>query len=247
MATRRAYRKQSAEDRPKVEYDPFQDFEGSALELYTSKFFYWIRQNIRHVLTGVAAVTILVIVWASYSIYQQNREDKAKAAFEELEKNPVMTPGATEDASVAVKRLEEYRQEHTTDSAQRRAYLKELELLEAGNEFELAARAASKMATSLDTPELKAYYHMRSALLFERAGKEDAALSEYEQFSSRIFNEPVLQAVALFNQGRILMKKGREQDAQAAFRQLLTIEETANIEDYRAAAAAILLNAKDSE
>lgn len=243
MATRRAYRKRNDQPEAEVQYDPFQDFEGSTLELYTSKFFYWVRENIKQVLIGIAVITVVVIALATYDVYRQNQEDKAREAFTELEKNPLMTPGAG-DATVAVKRLEEYREKHTTESAQRRAYHKEIELLEADGKNELAARAASNLARNLDTPELKAYFHLKAAFLFEQSEKTDAALSEYEQFASRIIDEPFLQAVALFNQGRLLLEKGRVEPARQAFRQLLTIEDTSMIEEYRAAAAALLIETK---
>lgn len=241
---------QQAVQKQEAVYDPFRDFEGSRYELLVSRFFYVVRNNLKSVLIGLGVVFLVIVSFVFYDVYQTGREEKALAAYEELAKNPVMKAAAdgTADASAAVRKLDEYMQAYTTESALKRASLFKLALLEKSGKNKEAAETSSKLSELIDGPSVKAFYLTRAAILYEQAGENSQALAMTEKALPYLGNEDEIRATLFFLQARVLRKIGKESAVRQPIDALMKIDDKTNpeITNIKQAALVFLLDEKQS-
>ena len=229
MSTKRLHRRKTIEKAQEIHdtvYDPFANFEGNKYELFVSKLFYRIRDNMRVVLAvlGIGIVALIGIV--SYDIYDADRENKALLAYEALQKNPVMTGAA--DPTVAIRKLDDYMAEHTTKSAKKRALLHKLQLLESAHKSKEAAGTATQISELLGERSLKVYMDTKAAILYEDAGETGLALTAAEKALSQSDDEGQIKATLLFLQARLLRANGKESAVRQTVDSLMKLDDKTN-------------------
>ncbi|HBS05377.1 MAG TPA: hypothetical protein DEA96_10450 [Leptospiraceae bacterium] len=221
-------------------YDPFRDFDGGPVELFLHKVFYHVRTNLKLVLAAVSLAVIALIGAVSYRFYTESQERKAREAFDELVGDPRLGENV-ESTAPGARLLQEYRKNHTTEGAQRRALIYELDLFRQAGEYEKAGDVANELAESLEMPELRAFYYYQSAVYYEKAESYEKSAAGFEQMLTYAGDDPFMKALGLFGKGRALTLKGDQQQADQAFGDLWAIEQQDQIQDIRAAAAAFLI------
>ncbi|MBI38690.1 MAG: hypothetical protein CMF59_03765 [Leptospiraceae bacterium] len=240
-ATRKSNRRVKApEQSTSNAYDPFRDFEGGPVELFLHKVFYHVRTNFKLVMSGVVLAVLVLIGAVSYRFYQESQERKAREAFDELVGDPRLGE-SVESTAPGARLLEEYRQNHSTEGAQRRALIYELDLYRQADEYDKAGDVAKKLAELLEMPELRAFYYYQSAVYYEKAESYDKSAEGFQQMLTYAGDDPFMKALGLFGRGRALTFKGDAEQAEQAFGELWAIEEQDQIQDIRAAAAAFLI------
>lgn len=205
-------------------YDPFQNFEGSAYELFIAKTFYYIRNNLKVFLILSTFIVVIVMSLLSYKIYIERLEHKALIEFEALQKNPIMTPGAG-DINVAIAKLDAYTKEFNLESAKKRAITKKIELYNYNKDYENLAIQYEELANLVKQPELKIYCYYNAAINFENAKKFSRALSNLETVSKYPINDTIILANIFYTQIRLLFNLGKKQDAQKLAEKLLELDD----------------------
>lgn len=239
-ATRKSNRRVKTEQSSSQPYDPFRDFEGGPVELFLHKVFYHVRTNLKLVL-GTVIVAVLVLIGAiTFRFYQENREMQAREAFAELAGDPRLGEDI-ESTGPGARLLQEYRENHTTEGAQRRSLIYEMDLYRQAKEFDKAAAVAEKLVALLDMPELQAYYSYQAAVYYEKSESYDKAATQFDKMLALVGDDPFMKALALFGKGRTLTLQGQKEQADQAFADLWAIEQQDDIQDIRAAAAAFLI------
>lgn len=241
MARRKRTLQKAREIQERTDADVLKDYQAGSLEYYVAKFFYSLRSNIRYVLIVGGVILLAGSGALGYWAYLVSRENKSLAAFETLRRDPVLQ-ASTEDArKLAIEKLDEYAKKYDLiDSAGYRANLKKIEILRDAGRNEEAAEVSREMARQIELPELRAYFYLQSAVLFENAGKLPNAQEGYERASEFILENNEIKAFALFGQGRCLYLLGRERDARAAMEALLELDGEGDFDRYRLQAAAFL-------
>ncbi|MBW7858545.1 MAG: tetratricopeptide repeat protein [Leptonema sp. (in: Bacteria)] len=239
---------QQATQRQEAVYDPFRDFEGSRYELMVARFFYFVRNNLKSVFIGLGVIFVLIVGFIFYDVYQTGREEKALDAFEELTKNPVMKAAAdgSADATVAVRKLDEYMEAYTNDSALKRASLFKLTLLETSAKYKEAGETAFKLSELIDGQSVKAFYLTRAAILFEEAGENSQSLTMSEKALNYVSDDDQIRATLFFLQARVLRKIGKESAVRQPIDALMKIDDKTNpeITQLKHAALVFLLDDK---
>lgn len=243
MARRKKTREKAREIQEKAEQDALRDFEAGTAEFYVAKLFYVLRSNIQTVLIVGGGLLLLGAGAVGFWAYKAAREDASLEAFQKLSRDPVLQ-ASTEDArKLALEKLDEYRAEYPLlDSAAHRTALKKLDILVASGRDEEAAVESRELARELDLPELRAYFFLKSAVLYENVGQLPKALEGYERANELILVNNEIKAFALFGQGRCLYLLGRDRDARVALESLLELEGEGNLDQYRLQAAAFLVS-----
>ena len=225
----------------KVNYDPLRDFEGGPVEMALHRIFFFIRKNLTAVLAGVGLGVVVLIGAVSYRFYEEKQDTAAREAFDELAGDPRLGADIT-STEPGTRLLEEYRQKHTIESAVRRSYLAEIGLYRQAGEHSKEGDAAAKLASEMSMPELKMFFHYQAGVAYEEAESYDKAAEQYANALKQVTSDPYSQALALFGQGRALQKMGKTEEAEKVFNDLWGIEQTEDIQDIRAAAAAFRLS-----
>ncbi len=205
-------------------YDPFQNFEGSAYELFIAKTFYYIRNHFKAFLIGFSFAILLLISIVTYFIYIENLEHKALLEFESLQKNPLLTPGAG-DINAAISKLDAYINQYNLKSAKKRAIIKKIELYNFNKDYENLAIQYEELANLVEYPELKILYHYHAAINFENVKKYSRALSNLETISKFQTNDTIILANIFYTQIRLLYNLGKKQDAQKLAEKLLELDD----------------------
>ncbi|MCS7205263.1 MAG: tetratricopeptide repeat protein [Leptospiraceae bacterium] len=194
-------------------YDPFADFQGSKLELYLAKLFYYFRKNLKLSLGILSFVLVVFVGIVFYHVYTENLEKRSLLAFEELLKSPIFQAGAS-DIGTAINKLENYQKEFQNKSAQKRAIIKKIELYQEQRDYENVAIQYEELAKLLEYPELKQYAYLNAAIHFENQKKYSRALSNIEEILKYEIPNEYLKAYVLFTQVRLLYHLGKKEDAR---------------------------------
>lgn len=232
MKPQRFLRKKTKEKTTQIlkeTYDPFANFEGSKFELYIAKTFYYIRNNWKLFSTVILIFLLIFITLIFYKIYQNNLEKKALLEYEELEKNPVMKPGAA-DLKVAVEKLDKYIEKYPIESARKRAIIKKIQLYEFNKEYEKAAEHYEELAKIIKYPDLKINFYYRAAIHFENIQKYSRSLTNIEEIQKYPINNSLINANLYYTQLRLLYKLGKKEDAKRLAKKIIELDDTENPE-----------------
>ncbi len=223
----RIFRKKTHEKSSQIAkevYDPFANFQGSPYELFIAKFFYSIRKRWKFFLTFVIIISIIGLSYVIHKIYLENLEKKALLEFEELQKNPVLKPGAAE-IQVAIEKLDKYVKSYPLDSAKKRAIIKKIQLYEYKQEFEKAAEQYEELAKLVQYPDLKINLLYRAAIYFENSQKYSRALTNIEEIQKLMINNNLINMYVLYTQTRLLHKLGKKEDAKRLAYKIIEIDD----------------------
>ncbi len=204
-------------------YDPFRDFQGTKVELYLAKFFYYIRKNSKIFIILSSSLIVILLAVITYVMYHQNLESKALIAFEELQKSPIFKAG-TNDPKILISRLDQYMNDYNIKSAKKRAIIKKIEIYEQNNLEEEVAKQYEELAKIVEVPEIKANLYFRSAILFENQEVYTRALSNIDEVLKQKINDEYILANTLFLQARILFKIGKKAEAKKVAENILNLK-----------------------
>lgn len=220
--------------------DPLRDFHGNRFERAVASFFYSLRKNARVVLMAGGALLLAGLAGLGWFIFQEHREAKSLAAFEELLKNPVMAPGSGAE-KVAIGKLEKYEEEFTNVHARMRSGIRRAELLVKTGEKEKAAELLLELSAISETPEIAAYFAYRAGVIFENEKKYGKSEMAYSSAAQRLTEEDPALALALFGQGRSLFLMGKPNDGRTVFKKLMELKDLQGIEQIKMSIASFLV------
>ncbi len=239
MARRKKTQEKAGEIRESFEHDPLRDFEGSPAELFVARTAAAIRERIKEIAIAVGVVGVLVIGYIFYAVWAENREEQALIAFEALLEEPVMTPGAGAE-DIAVEKIDEYLQSHSSERAEHRADLYKMMLLAAKKKYAEAGEAANRLGDDVETAELRAYFYLRAGYYFELAEKYAPAQAAFGRAGQYIREDNIMRASAWFGEGRALLEMGQIDEGQKAIERIFE-SDSAQIGEIRTAALAYML------
>ena len=220
----------------------FRDFEGSRIELYLYKFFYFVRENTRQFALAFFALLTLFLCGLGYTAWLEHRESQSLISFRKLMKEPPMNiqSGSPE---IALEKLTEYGKEHRHRKARLRGMLYQLQYLEKEKKFRTMAQLCIKIGDELESPELRASFYLRGALHAENLGLYEKAEKAYRLAAKNIHKKNELKAKALLGQSRMLGVLGKKKDARKALKEILAFAEEKDhrSEKYLSYAALYLL------
>ncbi len=217
--------KQEAQPEPDVLADPFHNFEGGRLELFLSRLFYWLRMRIRHVLLAVATVFFILLLSVAYFAWHEERNEKSLISLAELLEEPSMNVEAG-SPEIAIEKLDEFAKRFSHKRSRMRLMLQKKAYLEKAKKHQVLASLNIQIASQMETPELRAYFYLRAAILLEHLREYKKAEDSYGKVVNAIKSENTLKARALLGQGRMLGKLGRIEEARKIFRQILSAEDS---------------------
>ena len=222
--------------------EPFRNFEGGRVELYLSKFFYFIRKNTRQFVLAISMFLTVFFCALGYLAWIEHREKQSLLAFRKLMKEPTMDmkSGSTE---IALEKLKGYGARHGHTEARLRGMLYQLRYLEKEKKFRTMAKLCLKIGDALETSELKANFYLRGALHAENLGLYKEAEKGYRLAGKSIKKKNELKARALFGQSRMLGVLGKKEEARESLKEILsfTKEKNHRAEKYLSYATLYLL------
>ncbi len=243
MARRKKTNEKARELQVQAEVDVLRDYKEGSVEYHVARFFYLLRSNLRSVLLVLGTVALCGAGALGFWAYLVTLEQSSLEAFDTLQKNPVMQASTDQARVLALEKLTEYEKNYPLlDTARTRASLKKIEILTAAGKSEEAAVVSLELARTLELPELRTFFYLKAAVLFENAGKYAQALEGYERSVELILVTNEVKAFALFGQGRCLSLLGRDRDARDAMENLLELEGEGDLAKYRLQAAAFLVS-----
>ncbi len=202
---------------------PWRDFTGSKVELFLTKLFYYIRLHIRQFALGFLAIIFIFFLFVGYVSWDEHQNNKSIVALQKLLKEPTMNleSGAFD---IAVEKIDEYSQQYQHGKSPLRAMLFKKRYLEKGDKFEEAAKLCVEIAKKAETPELKMYFYLRSALHEENLSNYNNAEQSYRMAAEITSKKNKIKALALFGQGRMLTKLGKKTEARKVFQKILSFD-----------------------
>ena len=221
--------------------DPFRDFQGSSVELYLNRFFYFIRKHGRRFAFVLLISFTLLLCIIGYIAWYDHRESQSLISFRKLMKEPTMD-SESGSSEIAIEKLREYAKQYGHKNARLRAMLYQLQYLEKEKKFGTMAKLCLKIGDNLETPELKANFYLRGALHAENLALYKNAAKGYGLAAKAIKDKNELKAQALLGQARMLRILGKKKEARAALEEILDFAEEKNkVQKYLSYAVLYLL------
>lgn len=244
MARRKKTQERAEEIRLQAELDPLRDFEGSPAELFVARVAYWIRSHLKEVGIGLGVVVLAVGAWIGYTLYQEQRREQARIAFEELLEDPVMQPGSGA-GEIAVEKLEAFKEEWGGSNIAKRVAVYEMRFLAEEEDFAAAAEQAMFLGGEASAPEIAAFFFVHAGYYFERAGQPAPQETAFGRAVEELRQDNLLKAEALFGQGRALITMGKREQGVAALRSMMEFDDVSvGGSDLRLRALAYLLQTR---
>lgn len=241
MARRKRTEDRARDIQSRIIRDPLEDFEGNRFEYYLLQFVTFLRDHLKETAVVLGSLLLLVIAAGVYLNRQSNISEQGLLEYERLSKEPIMHPGSGAEAR-AILKLDRFETQFDTRDNHFRAMLKKMELFAGMGREKEAGELAAKMAQELDYPEQRAYFSLRAAIYYENAAEYSLAGNSYRQAVDLIKDTNQIKAVALFGEGRSLIRAGNRADGRRRIREMMEIKEEVNgIEELRIQAAAYLL------
>ncbi len=220
-------------------FDPFRDFDGPAIELYLSKFFYYIRSNFRSFILIFLFSLISFLSIVGYILWNENRQTQSLITFQKMMKDPVMNLESG-SPKIALEKLDKYIQKNNFLSARIRAQMQKILYLEKIERFRDSIDLNIKLAEEIDIKELQTYFLIRAAIHAENLNLFAKAESIYKKAISKMPEQNEFKAFALFGQGRMLYNLDKYQEARETFNKILSFEDS-KTKDFLAPIAVYLL------
>lgn len=224
-------------------YDPLRDIKGGPFQQFIARVGLNLRENLRLTLIIVAAILLGGVAFILYSVWRDSTEERAMTAYSELMRNPIMQQNAS-DPSAVLERLNRYESDFSGKNVRLRSNLKKIEVLEAAGDHEKAAELSLRVAEDTHNPDLKSFYSYRAASHFESVGGYAKALEYYESVTAGRKEDDILKALALFGQGRCLIRMGKVEDGKSAIRRMMELTNVPGGEELRIVAASFLMTQK---
>ena len=201
--------------------DPFRDFNGPALELYLSKFFYYIRNNFRIFILSFIIIFTTFISAVGYYLWKQERNIQSLSSFQNLMKEPIMNLESG-SPKIAIEKLDKYINKNNFYNARIRAEIQKIAYFEKDSNYEKAIDLSLKIAQEIDSNDLQTYFLVRAAIHAENIGLFEKAESAYKKAADKIGEENEFKAFALFGQGRCLYNLNKNTEARNILNKILS-------------------------
>ncbi len=228
--------------------DPLRDFDGSKGEYYVARFFQFLRDNLRNTLIIIGLTVVVVFGGASFWAWSNEKAREGLVEYENMVKEPIFKTGPTAGKAAmerAIVKLNKYQEKYGDSGAQNRADLKKIELHSALGQKKKAAELALRIASGLNYPDQRAYFFLRAGILYEDSGEFTRAQEAYGRASALITADNYSKAVAMFGNGRCLIKMGKTSEGRKVLSKMMAMKGNIyRLNELRAAATAFLLSQK---
>lgn len=239
MALKSKSRRKEPDDQ-EIQYNPLRDLEGNAFEKFVARAAYLLRSNVRMVLYGLVSLVVIFTSVVSYNIYDNIKEEQALLAYEKLQDNPLMQPGAG-SLDAAIEKVDQYSSKYSTSGAKLRSSLKKLQLYQKAGKNKEAADEAAKIASGLKHAPLQVYFYLKAGNLYEKTEQYQRALDCFSAADNKLKKDSIPRALALFGKGRSLTAMGKKEEGKKAIEQMISIKDVDGIKDIQIAASSYLM------
>lgn len=248
MSRRKKTREQARTLQERHISDPLHDDPDASLaERWLLQFFAWVRANLKKILIGSGIVAVLAGLAVVFLVYRDYQDQQSMVAFNTIVKER-LSKSALSAAQVDLAEIEKYAAKFTDSRSQLRAALARSRFLIENEEYAKAAGNYAFLASEIEHADLKAFFAIQAAFLFEEAGNQKEALENYRLAGTHSGTNESLTAHARYGEARMLAAKGNWQDARKAINELLNIKsERQDLNEIRRQALAFILTRGKSQ
>lgn len=242
MARRKKTREQARALQERHAADPLHDDpDASVAERYLLLFLSWVKANLKQILIGGGVGAVLASAVVIFLVYQDMQDQDSMLAFNKIVKERLARKGLSA-AQVDLAEIENYASKHPDSRSQFRAALARTRFLVENEEYGEAAKNCARLADEIEHTDLKAYFAIQAAFLFEEAGQQEQSLAYYRTAGENSGDNESLTAHARYGEARMLAARGNWSEARKAVDELLNIKsERQDLNAIRKQALAFIL------
>jgi tetratricopeptide (TPR) repeat protein len=208
------------------EENPYEDFEGSPVELFFVRVGNFISQNRVPFFGTIFGILLLIIAIVAWGEFRKYREDNATGDVERLERRHEKNPAVTLDDKI--KDYEVFLEQHSTRNTNLRVSKVLADLYAEKKDFSKAAGHMEKAASlATELKEVQTFYYYIAGIYRDGAGESKLALENFQRASTSLGNNkeaPNLSAWIYFHLGRLKVAEGQKESGIADLKKVLDAE-----------------------